>query len=467
MPAILARYEPEDRTDFEAYKEELRNREETINRVWKYYHGKHDKFLKLDSKGVDHNVVINITSQALDKMVAFFVPETPQILIRGGNDLVGKPLELRKTLTQLLIDAIWAENEVESFILDLAQAGFVSGHSFVRIINREKKFPEFVLLDARNVTLFWNVNNTKQILYYRVSWKLSENTSVIQDIVPNWLFANTNLISPEPENNGWVTIQYLVTTGKKFEVQGREPWDFNFPPIVAWKNSPAAHSVYGLSDLRHTELNDTVNFIASNTNKIIYHHAGPQTIVTGGVIDDAEEKKTGPSTIVQFSDPETKVYNLELKGDLAASMAMLDVARASFFGQMRVVDMAQIGNNLARVTNFGVRLIHGDMLDMITARRNVYGKGIGLLTQIALFLLGEGQAFSQQIETVFADPLPVDRLSVVQALEGEQRISALSQQTISQDLGRNYTAEIANLTEEREQEIQTGEQEQDVQTDEV
>ena len=51
---------------------------------------------------------------------------------------------------------------------------------------------------------------------------------------------------------------------------------------------------------------------------------------------------------------------------------------------------------------------------------------------------------------------------MVQALEGEQRISALSQQTISQDLGRNYTAEIANLTEEREQEIQTGEQEQDV-----
>ena len=447
MPQILARYAPENREDFELYKTELDDRNKVMSKAWRYYEGDHDKFFTPDGRGVDFNVTVNITSQAVDKMVAFFAPETPRIVVQDGEDRVGLLTEVSKSGTQLLIDAIWETNDKDEFIQDLAQSGFISGHSFVKITNPSQGLPKFNIIDPRNVTIFWNINNAKQVLYYRLTWKVSDDTSIIQDIVPNWLFANQNLIDPVDVLAGWTLIQYEVKTGK-FKQIGMSEWDFPFSPIVAWKNSPYAHKVYGLSDLRHLNLNDTLNFIKGNTNKILYHHGGPQTIVTGAALDDMEKKKSGVSTIMEFPDPNTKVFNLELKSDLKSSQGIADDIRAAFFGQTRVVDMAQIRDNLARVTNFGVRMIHGDMMDMITTRRKVYGKGISRMTQIAAFLANDVGALNKNIDVIFSDPLPVDRLSEVSALATEAEISTLSQQTIAHDLKRDFGTEVTNLEEE-------------------
>ncbi len=447
MPKILARYAPENREDFELYKSELTDRDEVISKAWRYYEGDHDKFFVPDSRGVDFNVTVNITSQAIDKMVSFFAPETPRIVVQGGEDRLGSLTTVTKSASQLLVDTLWEENDEDEFIQDLAQSGFISGHSFVKVTNPNDGLPKFNILDPRNVTIFWNINNQKQILYYRLTWKVSTDTSIIQDIIPNWLFANDNLVDPPDVLAGWTLIQYEVKTGK-FKQIGISDWLFPFSPIVAWKNSPSAHKVYGLSDLRHLNLNDTLNFIKGNTNKILYHHGGPQTIVTGAALDDAEKKKSGVSTIMEFPDPNTKVYNLELKSDLKSSLEMSKDIQAAFFGQTRVVDMSQIRDNLARVTNFGVRMIHGDMLDMITARRKVYGKGISRITQIAAFLAGNEGLLDEKVDVIFSDPLPVDRLSEVNALATEVEISSLSQQTIAHDLRRDFGTEIMNLEEE-------------------
>jgi len=448
MPPILARYKPENREDFELYKSELDIRNTFISKAWRYYEGKHDRQFRPDGRGVDFNVIVNITSQAIDKMVSFFSPDTPRIVIQGGEDSKGDLTTTVKSSSQLLIDAIWEDNELDTFIQDLAQSGFISGHSFVKIVDKgANNFPELNVLDPRNVSVFWNINNPKQVLYYRLTWRMSSDTSIIQDIIPNWLFGNINLIDPEDLLAGWTMIQYEVKAGK-FKQQGFSTWEFPFPPIVAWKNAPSAHKVYGLSDLRHINLNDTLNFIIGNANKIIYHHAGPQTIVTGGELADGEEKKTGTSTIMEFPNPETQVFNLELRSDLKSSMQMAEDIRAAFFGQTRVVDMAQIRDNLARVTNFGVRMIHGDMLDMISARRKVYGTGISRITQIAAWLAGDKRVIDADVQVLFSDPLPVDRLTEVQALQVEAEISTLSQQTIAHDLKRDFNTEVVQTKEE-------------------
>ena len=448
MPPILARYKPENREDFELYKTELDERNTVISKAWRYYEGKHDRQFRPDARGVDFNVIVNITAQAIDKMVSFFTPDTPRIVVKGGEDRLGDLTTTTKSASQLLVDALWEANELDTFIQDLAQSGFISGHSFIKIIDRgEGTFPELNLLDTRNVTIFWNINNPKQVLYYRLTWRVSPDTSIIQDIIPNWLFGNLNIIDPLDVIAGWTLIQYEVKTGK-FKQQGFSNWLFPFPPIVAWKNAPSAHKVYGLSDLRHINLNDTLNFIIGNSNKIIYHHAGPQTIVTGGELAEGEEKKTGTSTIMEFPNPETKVYNLELRSDLKSSMQMAEDIRAAFFGQTRVVDMAQIRDNLARVTNFGVRMIHGDMLDMISARRKVYGSGIARITQIAAWLAGDRSLLNTEVQVLYSDPLPIDRLTEVQALAVETEISTLSQQTIALELKRDFNTEVIQTKEE-------------------
>lgn len=436
MPGITPIYDPNDKNHKALYESELAARKETIDRAWRYYEGKHDRNLAVGPKFEDYNVVINVSGQAIDKMVWFFSPDTPKIFVDNDD-------RLNAAINDLL-DA----NDFSVAVRDIVQAGFVAGHTFIRLLPQEGQFAEMSLIDARNVTVFWNASHHKQLLYYRLTWSIDARTDVVQDIVPIWLLENKNMISPKADYSlGWRVFQYTRKANGKLVEDATEDWEYPFAPIVDWKNNPSAHEYYGLSDLRHIALNDTLNFVAGNMNKIIFHHGGPQTVITGGQVSDVDILNVGHGRILQFTDPNVKVFNLEMKGDLEHSLRLMDVLRASFFAQMKVVDLAMIRDKLARVTNFGVRMIYSDMLDMNTAKRRVYGRGLTDLVRYALELSGI-DALDSAFMVQFADPLPDDRLTEAEALEIEQRLGVVSQQTIAEDLGRDYGKEIARKQNE-------------------
>lgn len=452
MPPIFPKYDVKDKDINEKGITEIRARKDMMDRAWKYYYGQHDPSLEIGAGGVDYNIVINMSAQAIDKTVSFFVPEAPKIIIMGGVDRVGAKLIKTRTPQQILLDTFWETNNLDNFILDIALSGFVTGHTFLRIILPDTidGIPGLGMIDPRNIITFWDVTKTDRRLFYRLVWSMDTvgNAQRIQDIVPVWLLEH-QFGQPVVENLdlGWVIFEYERGNENRLNLINFDVWDFPFPPIVDWKNSQAPYIYYGQSDLKHAALNDSLNFVASNTNKIIYYHAGPQTVITGATLP--EKMTSGPDKIFEIADKEAQVYNLEMESDLNASMNMMDILRASFFAQSRVVDLATVKDKLARVTNFGVRMIYSDMLDMIENKRLFYGKGLSDVSHNALVIMGEDTNNINDISVKFVDPLPIDKLENIQALQIEQDVGLLSRQTVAKEAGRDVELELANLEEEQ------------------
>ena len=454
MPPIFPKYDVKDKDINEKGITEIRVRKDMMDRAWKYYYGQHDPSLEIGAGGVDYNIVINMSAQAVDKTVSFFVPEAPKIAITGGVDREKQGdnfVELR-TPQQILLDDFWETNNLNNFILDIALSGFVTGHTFLRIILPDTidGIPGLGMIDPRNIIAFWDVTKTDRRLFYRLVWSMDTigNAQRIQDIVPVWLLEH-QFGQPVVEDFdlGWVIFEYERGNENRLNLVNFDVWEFPFPPIVDWKNSQAPYIYYGQSDLKHAALNDSLNFVASNTNKIIYHHAGPQTVVTGASLP--EKMTSGPDQILEIADDKAQVYNLEMESDLSASMGMMDVLRASFFAQSRVVDLATVKDKLARVTNFGVRMIYSDMLDMIANKRVFYGNGLAEVSHNALVIMGEDTDSIDNIVVKFEDPLPIDKLENIQALQIEQSVGILSKQTVATEMGRDVELEIDNLEEEQ------------------
>lgn len=455
MPTILPRYDVKDKAINQKGDTELRDRIKVINRAWDYYYGQHDPSLINSPGGIDYNVTINISAQSVDKTVSFFIPDTPRIELQGGVDNVriGETFTEVRTPQQEQLDTFWNTNEIDSFVLDVSLSGIVTGHNFIRLIPSmivDNNTPEVGLIDPRNIIAYWDITKSNRLLFYRLVWQLDSSGQQrrIQDIVPRWLIDHDiNLPVQEDLSLGWMIFEYERDVNSELKLISVDRWMHPFPPIVDWKNSQAPFRYYGQSDLKHVHLNDALNFVASNTNKIIYHHAGPQTVVTGGTLPD--DAHSGPDQIIEIPGEDAKMFNLEMQSDLDASMQLMDILRASFFAQSRVVDLATVRDKLARVTNFGVRMIYSDMLDMIANKRLFYGDGIAEISRRALILMGNDEEDIPEIFVKFVDPLPTDRLEKIQSLQIEQATGLLSRQTVADEMGRDAITELSNLEEEK------------------
>lgn len=415
---------------------ERQQRKQLIDRYWRYYDGDHHRPLTVAPGEFDDNVIINLCGQAIDKSVSFFVPQAPKLTMPGET-----PGPSDDSPQQQRLDAFWQHNDLEAFVIDLALAGFISGHPFVKLLMGDE-MPEVALLDSRHVTIFWDVTNVKRVLWYRLEWQITSDEIHRQDIVPAWLLAE------EPKfdrMSAWKIIEYEKTrqsAGRWREV-GQDDWPFPFAPIVQWKNAPRPHAVYGQSDLKPVDLNDGVNFVASNTARIIKHHAHPKTIVTGATLDDI--KQTTIDGVFTLPDG-AHATNLEMQSDLMSSMRMLETLRSAFFTQMRVVDWASQKDKVGQLTNFGLKVLFNDMLDNIENKRRVYGDGLAEISRRAMVMMGETGA--ERPTLLWKDALPRDRKETVESVKTEKELGITSLRTLAGELGRDYTAEQDQIAQE-------------------
>jgi hypothetical protein len=450
MPAVPAQYiPPSDSRDSRAFdervSEERKARKELIDTYWRYYEGDHHKPLAVAPGKRDDNVIINLCAQAIDKGVVFFAPDAPTLLFPGETPQPGDESPVQRAL-----EAFWEHADLEAFVTDAALAGFISGHLFCKLLPPERAGdpPSVAVLDTRHVTAMWDVMNTKRALWYRLEWELDSETTRRQDIVPDWLLVEGEGAPAYDPDSTWTIIEYekARTTQNKWAEQGRDAWAYPFSPIVQWKNGPAPHTFYGPSDLRHYRLNDAVNFVASNSLRIIKYHAHPRTIGVGVNADQVKETSIDGF----FSIPaDASVQNLEMRGDLASSMQMLDRLRSAFFTQMRTVDWSSQSDKVGQLTNFGLRVLFDDMMEQTEAKRRVYGQGIAEISRRAVIIMGHAAPEPPALE--WPDPLPQARLELVQAAQMEQQLGFTSNRTLAADLGRDFDEEIERKSTEAQE----------------
>lgn len=443
MPGIPARYDPNDKTINELGDAERAARLSEIRTAWRYYDGAHKEWLKARPGDTATNITLNLCGRTVDKLAEFIgVPE--RVELPGGVDNVpvaANALGEVKTPEQEALETFYTT--LRDDLPEIITSGIVVGHTFVKLYIDESSTPQATLLDPEYVTVFWDRMNRRRVLFYRLQWAHGDE-AYRQDIVPSSLLPESSTLAAPADT--WVILDYEQKRGgQAWALTQSEVWAYPFAPIVSWVNKRRAHQYYGVGELGDAiQLNDAVNFIASNTAQIIKFHAHPRTIGKGFEAGDVEQTSIdGLFTVPENAD----VYNLEMQSDLASSMNMLNMLRAEFFANQRVVDSAGMKDRVGQLTNFGLRVLYSDQIENAQEKQRLMARGLAELMRRMLVIAGIESAPTPAI--IWGDPLPDNRIERLQAAQIEKDLGFTSMQTLAQDLSRDYLTEQERRAEER------------------
>lgn len=437
MPATL-RYEPDFYSDAGRIQEdkffaERRERRRFIENNMKYYKGDHKKHLKRDSTGTDDNVTINLIEAIVDKDISRVMGIDDRGEVRGLDfNVVDRPGELQsfkgffdRAITllrprlsnndspeQVYLDDVWSANNKDVLIIDAFNDGSLTGHVFLKLeenareslVNPGVMLPRITVLNPEHLTVFWDAFDAEQVIFYRIEWSDGE-TSFRQDIVH------------APEREAWDIYEYQRsgTLNNRWEGGYVDTWNYNFPPILDWKNLPNPHDYYGKDDVRGLRnLNDSLNFTASNMQRILKHHAHPKTIGLGMKPGDVKLTDIDQFWTVPVTAKDALIKNLEMQSDLRSSLDFVNLLKRFIYDLGRELDPSSVHEKLGDVTNFGLRVLYADPLAKSGVKRLLAEQA---LIRLNLVLLELGGFQRREILIDWPDPLPSDPLQMAQALQ--------------------------------------------------
>lgn len=458
MPAVKPEYLPNDTKwakdidDLADNERVEREKDITNRRAW--YEGRHpDPLRPLPDKLINDNIKYNLCGKAIDKLNDFIgVPKSVEL--PGGVTLAvqagGKP-EQQVTPEQEVVNAYYARVMPE--LKDLKLDSLTAGHFFVKLFIDDDERGEFALIDPALVTVFWEAGKGSRArpLWYRSQWADGDRV-YRQDIVP------VAVVDPQHDERGrvildftrgWLVYDYeQKARSTKFEPLYAQPdvWEYPFAPMLDWRNKKRPHQYYGAASLDDSSigLNHGVNFLASNTQRILYHHAHPKTVAIG--IEPEQISETAIDGL--WTLPENaEVHNLEMQSDLASSMAMLAEEKAQFYAQMGVLDTTSIKDKVGGITNFAVRMLFDDQVEQTEELRRVFGDAAAT---IVWYLAALDGVELEKPEAKWTDPLPVNRLELVQTAAIEKTNGFASTVTLQEDLGRDPVLEAERKETEQQ-----------------
>jgi hypothetical protein len=401
-------------------QEEYAVRRAEIEKRNAYYEGNQKRWLinPKTKKELDENVVINVTQKIIDQSVSMLFGETPEI-------------EAHDDSVNLLIEQMEDNNLDDVFYNSLCASGSIAGHVYVKLIKTPDSV-RWVMMNPALVSVYWKPDDGKIATAYKISWTEGQ-TDYRQDIA-------------RIDENNWIVRDMIRRGSGNWEVTKEDVWAYPFAPIIDWQNLPNYLGYYGKTDLTSIDLNDAINFTASNINLILKHHAHPKTIGTGVRADQIKE--TAVQGFWGIESEAAKVYNLEMQTDLSSSMNYLAFLRGEFFSQQRAVDISSMKDKVGQLTNFGLRVLFSDAIQKNTTKQLLYGYGIKELIYRSLVLMGV-TIDANIIDVDFQDPMPINDKENAERIKLELESGVISKQTASEQLGYDWEEQLAEMEKEK------------------
>jgi hypothetical protein len=397
--------------------DELATRRKAIDSAWSYYEGNHHKPLKVKAGQPDDNVILNVSRKAIAQAISLLFGELPTFEIQ--DDGQGEQ--------QQRLDDLWTANDAQILLHNMALQGGLGGHVFLKLVPSETIGVRLLLLNPRQVSVFWQPDDMQVVTAYVIGYQLSD-TEFRQDIVRM--------------DQAWLVRDLVRERGRAWQIKQELTWGFPWAPVIDWQNLPDPEEYYGDPDLVRPELNDALNFVASNTMRIIKYHAHPKTIGTG--MKSTDVQPTAVDGFWSVPNPDAKIANLEMQSDLTSSMAFLQLLQQWFFSEHRAVDMASFAADLGNLTNFGLRTVYKDALDKLATKRALYGKALADISERSLMLMGIGA----RPTITWPDPLPFNDQEEIAGIQTEIGLGILSKETAASLRGRDWELEQERIAEE-------------------
>jgi len=436
----------------------------------RYERGEHRRQLKVKSGQPDDNIALNFAGLVVDRTVSmlfgggiqfsFDFPTTTE------TDENGKPVE-RESEQELYLDAVWNANKQQIFLHKLGYFGAVYGTVYVKIIPESlqtiegnTRLPRLVALNPNWLSIETDPEDMERITAYVMEYKYmaTQDDGQADEVARKEVISHeigeelvqvenkngyTSTTTRMSETGNWLIQNFIssrLTSGKWQQVGDDVVWPYPFAPVVHWQNLPDPESCYGVSDIEDVlAIQDRVNFVNSNVSKIIRFYAHPMRWGRG--VAGATQIDLGPDKMVNLTGSDSMIGNLEMASDLASSRAFALDLRQALFDISRTIDTSSLADKIGALTNFGLRVLFMDALNKNATKQELYGDALTELNHRLLALAGFEGAASDGGSVVWADPLPVDRASLVTAEVNAVGAQIESRETAAENIGNDWALE--------------------------
>lgn len=437
MPAAVEYIQDQSSGDYraleEAHAKEYDSRAALFARHWDYYKGNLPEPLKREKDGYNDNVILAKIDQLADKTVSFLLGD-------GITFNAGDGANADDPTDQALAE-LWRANRGQLLQHKMGLNGSIAGHVAVRIEVRPGNLPRIVALNPAQVSVFWDEADFERILWYRLQYRLGTFGSGKRvDYVSGAAIRDGN-------PDAWYEYTYAIDgNSSHWSLLNTKP--IEYCPIVDWQNMPLPSDYYGKDDIsKALRINDALNFVLSDYQRILKHHGHPRTIGVGMEAADVHSNEIGGFFTVNKPATEAQIYNLEMQSDLSSAREFANLLMAEIWQSGRMVDPATMKDKVGDLTNFGLRLLYGDALQKTETKRLLYQEGFEAINKTCLALMG--LAVPEQIATVWPDPLPSDDAALSAAKLAEVQAGLISKQTARDSLGYDHEAEEERIAEEQ------------------
>lgn len=419
-----------------------------------YYDGNHRKTLKTRENQADDNISINLMGLVVERSISLLIGNGIDFDFGDGKD------EIKDE-----IDSVFEANKSNILLHKLAQFASINGTGYAKLQpeglqhpeNNEAYITRIIPLNPIYMTIETEPDDIDDVRAYIMRWNTNMNgkeTARKEVTEKNWGEGETGEEITVIKQNGWKISNYYANadTQGKWMLMDEILWDYDFPPIIHWQNLPNAADVYGTSDLKDIiNLNDRLNFIASNISKIIRYHGHPKTWGRGKGF--GATASWGADEIVMLQGDSGMLQNLEMTSDLVSSQQFFSNIRQLIFDISRTVDITSISDKVGALTNFGLRVLFFDSIAKLNTKQKLIGEAIREIIRRILVISGNEPI---NCKVVFPATLPIDETEQTEVFVKQQGMGIVSKETVSEKSGYEWTDEQKRMESEQSSEKTVG-----------
>ena len=402
---------------------EHRARQKQYKRLWDYYRGRHRKNLEVKHNQADDNVTLNYSRRVVNKGLSFLFGKSVEFQLDAKDG---------RNEQEAYLDGCWGTAEQKQrTLIDWGMNGAITGTGYLRLYEAlPGEFPRIAAIDPATMDIITGSDDIDDVRAFIMAWRAGEI----------WKRHRIDLQA----NGTWVITEEESQKANVWRIVNETLWPYQGAPVHYAQNLPSTNEVYGISDLEEATINDAINWTASNINRILRFHAHPKTIGTG--FDAAKLQNTAVDQFWAISEADAKVYNLEMKSDLASAYSMLQALKETYSKVTGVPDLDPDKVNVGALSGFALRILYGDLLDMTMVKRVTYGAALSDVN--ATLLEMAGQTVDTPVNTIWKDPLPESVQESITAL-AQDRANGLSLETYLERRGYDATREMERIAEEK------------------
>jgi hypothetical protein len=436
---------------------EEQERIERFRRNWNFYDGYHWEDIP---QGDEIELTFNYCRAFVDKFVSFewarsFSIATHKNLADAAIDAEGR------TLFEYLED-VWEDNRQYALGMEIGQMKSVTGEAWLQVAYYAPgeiddvygEYPggrvKIILHDSATIFAEYDPLDRDRLLSVRIAYEYDR-------AVPKSLFGGGERTEKTLFRQTW-TAESVTTEDGDDVAEAENP--YGAIPFVLIRNVGRSGGNEGMSDIDDViPMNVEYNRKASNMSEIIDYHAAPVTIAYGVKIGNLEK---GANKMWGGCPKDARIENLELRGDMASSMAYIQGLKKSMC-EIGSIPETVLGGAQAVSNTSGVALqyVNGPLIQRTMAKRMYSTDGIeGVNRLILLISVREGLIYPPErigarprefywTEVTMPDNLPKDELIELQKIQQEMQLGMESRAGAMARMGReNVEDKIARIDED-------------------